>query len=322
MTTQLTIFSEKKLPVIISYEEKIERVKVFAKNQHSQATRTAYQSDINIFKSWCSLSHLNSLPSTPQTVALFLSEQAHAGMHVSTLSRRLVSIKHLHDVYSYDSPTSDKLVKATLKGIRRAYGVVQDKKAPATAEVISEMVRHIPNNLQGMRDRALLLLGFAGAFRRSELIALNVDDLQESEMGFKVTIRKSKTDQEGAGQVIAIYGGHRLKVVEAVKDWIEAAQIIRGPLFRSLRKGENVMNEPLSTVSVAQIIKKYVGLAGFNEADFSGHSLRSGFITSAADRGANIFKIMDVSRHRRIEEVKGYIRHVEIFKDHCGASFL
>jgi integrase len=167
----------------------------------------------------------------------------------------------------------------------------------------------------------LLLLGFAGAFRRSELVALNVEDLEESELGFKVIIRQSKTDQEGAGQTIAIIRGSVACPVAALKAWLAAAGITAGPIFRSVKKGGAVAGR-LPAQSVADIVKTYAERIGLDPAVFAGHSMRSGFLTSAAQRGASIFKMMDQSRHRSVETLRGYVRDAEIFKEHAGAGLL
>jgi site-specific recombinase XerD len=156
------------------------------------------------------------------------------------------------------------------------------------------------DDIKGLRDRALLLIGFAGAFRRTELVALNVEDLEESELGFKVTIRHSKTDQEGAGQTIAIVRGSVACPVAALNAWLAAAGINTGPIFRSVRKG-GVVGGRLPAQSVAEIVKAYAERVGLDPALFAGHSVRSGFLTSAAKRGASIFKMMDQSRHRSVE---------------------
>jgi integrase len=184
------------------------------------------------------------------------------------------------------------------------------------------MIACCPDTLRGFRDRALLLLGFAGAFRRSELAALTVADLEPNEAGLRVTVRRSKTDQEGKGQTVAILAGTRLKPVDAVSRWLEAAGISEGPLFRAIDRHGNVLPEPLSTRSIAEIVKKYARRIGLDADQFSAHSLRAGFITSAAKSGAGLFKIMDVSRHRSVETVRGYVRDAEMFKDHAGQDFL
>jgi integrase len=188
--------------------------------------------------------------------------------------------------------------------------------------IMADMIAHCPDTLRGRRDRALLLLGFAGAFRRSELAMLTIADLLEEETGLRVTVRHSKTDQEGKGQVVAILRGTRLKPVDAVMTWLDAARITEGPLFRAVDRHGNVLRVPLSTRSIAGIVKKYARRIGLDSDQFSAHSLRAGFITSAAKTGAGIFKIMDVSRHRSVETVRGYVRDAELFKDHAGQAFL
>jgi site-specific recombinase XerD len=173
-----------------------------------------------------------------------------------------------------------------------------------------------------LRDRALLLLGFAGAFRRSELVALNVADVEEVPEGLRVTIHRSKTDQEGAGKTIAIVRGEVACPVAALRDWLRAADIAEGPVFRSIRRGGHVQDERLTDRSVANIVKSHAARAGLDPALFSGHSLRAGFLTSAAKRGASIFKMMATSRHRSTASLVGYVRDQELFVDHAGSGLL
>ena len=183
------------------------------------------------------------------------------------------------------------------------------------------MAQAAPDGLKGLRDRALLLLGFAGAFRCSELVALDVADLEEIEEGMRVSIRRSKTDQEGKGEVIAIVRGSVNCPVKAVKNWLQATSITEGSLFRPVTKGGRVGNSRLTDKSVAGI-KGYARRLGLNAADFSGHSLRSGFLTIAARRGASVFKMRDVSRHKSMDVLQSYIRDAELFRDHAGAGLL
>lgn len=158
--------------------------------------------------------------------------------------------------------------------------------------------------------------------RRSELAALTVADLETNEGGLRVTVRRSKTDQEGKGQIVAILAGTRLKPVLAVSTWLKAAAITEGPLFRAIDRYGNVLPKPLSTRSIAEIVKKHAKRIGLDAEQFSAHSLRAGFITSAAKSGASLFKTMDVSRHRSVETVRGYVRDAELFLDHAGEAFL
>jgi integrase len=222
----------------------------------------------------------------------------------------------------HEPPTNSEVVKATLRGIRRTVGSAPIRKAPATADKIVAMVSATGTDTKGLRDRALLLLGFAGAFRRAELVALDVADLEFCDRGLRVFIRKSKTDQDGQGATIAIVPGSIACPVAAVRTWIDAAGITAGPLFRSVNKGGKVGGGRLSDRALAEVVKDRARRIGLNGADFSGHSLRSGFLTSAAARGASIFKMMDVSRHKSVDTLRGYVRDAELFRDHAGTGLL
>ena len=211
---------------------------------------------------------------------------------------------------------------ATLRGIRRTVGTAKVRKAPAVAAKVRAMVALAPPGLKGLRDRALLLLGFAGAFRRSELVALDVADIAETETGLLVMIRRSKTDQDGEGVTIAITRGDVACPARALRKWLDAVGIEAGPIFKPINKAGTVSGERLTDRSVANIVKAYAGRAGFDANLFSGHSLRSGFLTSAAANGASIFKMMDVSRHKSVNTLRGYVRDAELFKDHAGAGLL
>jgi site-specific recombinase XerD len=289
----------------------------------SFATRKAYASDVKIFSAWCDIHGLAALPAAPETVAGFLADQAQTHVAASTLNRRLAAIKYAHEAQGHATPTAHKGVTAALKGIRRTKGTAPAKKKAATADIVKEMVRRCPPTLAGRRDRALLLLGFAGAFRRSELVALTVADLAFVDDGLRVTIRKSKTDQEGAGQVIAIPHGSLLFCpVAALKHWLAVAGIKAGAVFRAVGKGSRVGQAALSDKSVAKRVKHYAGHIGLDSADFAAHSLRAGFVTSAAEAGASIFKMAEVSRHHSTDTLAGYVRSANLFKEHAGADLL
>ena len=307
----------------------LERLKLAEAAQHyidqslSVATRKAYASDFRLFTAWCATHAVPASPAAPETVALFLADQAQAGVAASTLTRRLAAIKCAHEAQGHATPTAHKGVTAALKGIRRAKGTAPTKKKAATADIVKEMVRRCPPTLTGKRDRALLLLGFAGAFRRAELVALTVADLAFVDDGLRVTIRKSKTDQEGAGQVIAIpHGSVLFCPVTALKAWLAVAGIEAGAVFRAVGKGSRVGPVALSDKSVANRVKHYAGQVGLEAADFAAHSLRAGFVTSAAEAGASIFKMAEVSRHRSTDVLAGYVRSANLFKDHAGADLL
>jgi len=195
-------------------------------------------------------------------------------------------------------------------------------QGPATAEIARDMARAAPDRLKGLRDRALLLLGFGGAFRRSELVALDVADLEETEDGLRVTIRRSKTDQEVQGVTIAIIRGGAYCPIKALRAWLDAAAITDGPVFRPVRKGGKVRDQRLSAKSVCDLVKAYAGQVGLDVAAFGAHSLRSGFLTSAARRGASVFKMRDVSRHKSMDVLQSYVRDADLFRDHAGAGLL
>lgn len=295
----------------------------FAEQEKAAGTRRVYRSDWRHFAAWCAARGLEPLPATPETVARFLSAEAMAGIKASTLGRRVAAISYAHRLAGHREPPSGaEAVKAVLRGIRRTIGTAPVRKAPATAELIGEMLKHCPDTLAGKRDRALLALGFAGAFRRSELVALEVGDLAQVADGLRVTIRRSKTDQEGQGQEIAIPRGYRLRPVEAVETWLAAAEINSGPVFRRVRKGGCLQPAALTDGSVAAIVKRYAELSGLDPAQFAGHSLRAGFITSAAESGAAVLRIADQSRHKSLDVLRGYVRRADLFRDHAGSAFL
>lgn len=316
-------------------KEELTNLVVKAKNYYDNSlsanTKNFYEDDWQIFFNWCKENNLCPLPASPETTILFLTYQAETpvkfnGKEIllkpSTLIRRLAAIRNKHEMMCYESATQDKRVRHVLNGIKRKRGMAIKKKAPATAERIEIMIAYCPDNIIGLRDKALLLLGFAGAFRRSELVALTVNDIERTPEGIKVTIRKSKTDQEGQGQVVAILNGTRFRVVDALMAWLDAANITDGYLFRPIKKGGYVQTEALADRSVASIVKQYASYAGLNIDDFSGHSLRSGFITSGAAAGADLFKLMEVSRHKKPETIIGYVRESKLFENHAGEKFL
>jgi integrase len=188
--------------------------------------------------------------------------------------------------------------------------------------VITAMLKRIPDTLVGKRDRALILVGFAAAMRRSELVALMLDDLERVPEGVFVHIRKSKTDQEGQGHVVPVPRGSKLRVVDALDDWLEAAAIVDGAVFRSVGKGGHVSVAALSDRSVPNVVKRWAKAAGFDPEHFSGHSLRSGFVTAALEKGADTLKVMDVTRHKSVDTLKIYDRRAKAFKNHAGKGFL
>ncbi|MFK0339205.1 site-specific integrase [Agrobacterium deltaense] len=289
----------------------------------SSNTMRAYRSDWQDFQGWCADRGRSHLPANAATVANYASSLADAGKKVPTIARKLAAIRFFHRGAGMDNPTDNAGVAAILKGIRRTVGTAARQKAPATVDVIHAMMARInADSLQGKRDRALLLLGFAGAFRRSELVAITVEDLTFSEEGVDVFLPKSKTDQEAKGQSVAILNGKALKPADRLKEWLQAAEITSGPIFRRFNRGDRLTGETLTDQAVALIVKKYADAAGLDVANLSGHSLRAGFVTSAAENRASISRIMEVTRHRDPRTVETYVRRADRFKDHAGDGFL
>lgn len=291
------------------------------KARHSETTRRVYAADALRFRDWCVSSHLSPLPAEPQSVALFVASEIQRGINPRTISRRLAAIRHLHREAGLLDPTAAEVVRAVLAGARRTVGCAPRQAAPATAGAVEKMLGTCDDSLQGRRDRLLLSLGFGGAFRRSELVALDVADIEVVEHGLRVLVRRSKTDQTAQGQYVPVADGPRTRIKAALEAWLAAAGITEGPIFRPVAKGGKVLCSRLSDRSVAIVVKHRAALAGLDPAKFSGHSLRRGWITSAAEAGADVLRIMDVSRHRRVETIRGYIQRANEFVGHAGMAF-
>jgi site-specific recombinase XerD len=321
MDTALTVLERPELPAELIAPLKL--AADFAKASKAPATQAAYASDFHIFEAWCTARGLCALPATAAALCGFLADEATIGRRASTLGRRLAAIRYFHRAADHDSPTSDEAVKATLSGIRRTIGAAPVRKRAATSDMVIAMSA-TGTSLRALRDRAIILLGFAGAFRRSELVALDVADLEEAPEGLWITIRRSKTDQEGLGRKVAIPRGEVACPVAALKAWLEAAGITEGAVFRRVfnKCAQRVTDRRLAARNVATIVKAGAAKLGLDATAFAGHSLRAGFVTSAVKRGANLIKITDVTGHRSLEMLKTYSRDAEAFVGHAGAGLL
>lgn len=297
----------------------------YAKKSRAKSTWRAYENDWAQFVAWCLTVALDPLPADPDTVAMFVASQAASGLSPSTITRRLAAIRLVHLGANHPSPHNTIQVMEVMRGIRRDWAKPPDRKAPAIDAEIKRMADAVePETAKGLRDRALLLFGFAGAFRRSELVALSTWNLEERDEGLKITIEQSKTDQEAQGQVIAILRqpDSRYCPVRALQDWLTVAGIERGALFRRMYRSDKVGSSRLSSQSVAMIIKDQAHKAGLDSSRYSGHSLRSGFLTSAARNKASIFKMADQSRHRSLDILRQYVRDEDLFDDNAGDGLL
>ena len=259
-------------------------------------------------------------------IARYIADHARK-LSNSTLSRRLVAIGHAHTAQGHANPTDALLVRATLKGIRRTVGTSVTQAAALKYGDLLKMVCKLPG-LRGKRDSALLLFGFASAMRRSELVALNVEDLQFCEQGVIANIRRSKTDQDQRGRLVAVprikSDGNRRKTrfcpVQHLENWLKAAGITSGALFRSVNRFDHVTASRLSGQSVSLIVKQRATEAGIDASRLSGHSLRAGFVTAAAQSGAPTTRIRAQTGHTSDSMLQRYIREAELFSNNANAD--
>jgi site-specific recombinase XerD len=294
----------------------------YAAAEKSDNTRRAYRADLKQFVAWCESVGRRAIPASAETSAAYFAHCADSGLKVSTIQRRAAAIAYAHKLAGEASPLGLEAVKIVLRGVRRTVGVAPKGKAPLTADLVAKVVRKLPDTLTGKRDRALIVIGFAAALRRSELVALHVADVVHTDGGIFIHIGRSKTDQDGRGADVAVPNGGKLKPVEALDAWLAASGISQGPIFRSITRHGAVSAGALSAFAVSLVIKRAAVAAKLDPVAFSGHSLRAGFVTSALASGADLFRVMDVSRHRRVETLRVYDRRLKAFKDHAGAKFL
>jgi integrase len=295
----------------------------YAAAAKSEATKRAYSRAWAAFAAWCEDQGVSALPATGATVAASLAHRADEGAKPASLDLYLAAISEAHRCAHHASPRESAEVRAVRAGIRRTHGTAQRRAAPATAEVVRAMVTDIGADLGAQRDRALVLAGFAGAFRRSELVALDVADLTFTARGVEVVIRRSKTDQEGAGRTVAIPFGASAETcpVRALRAWLDASGITSGPIFRSVDRHGRI-GASLSDRAVASIVKEAAQRSGLDAAAFSGHSLRAGLATSAAHAGRSDRAIMAQTGHRSRAMVDRYVRAADAWRDNAAAGLL
>jgi site-specific recombinase XerD len=294
----------------------------FARLATAPNTRKAYRSDWADFAAWCAREHLAALPASPESIGLYLASLA--GTHkISTIVRRLAAITKQHRNRGYESPASLKhsAVHDVIAGMRRKRGTRPEPKRALLTDELRAMVTAIPSTPHGLRDRALLLIGFAGGFRRSELAALDCGDVEDGDEGLKILIRRSKTDQGGEGRLVGIPYGSDPKTcpVRAYRKWIAAACITAGPVFRAFRN-RTMMDDAITDQVVARVVKKSAERVGIPANVLAGHSLRSGLATTAARNGASEMSIMRQTGHKSVQMVRRYIRAGSLFHDNAGAK--
>jgi site-specific recombinase XerD len=300
--------------------ELTERARAYARSSKAENTLRAYESDLRHFGAWCEARRVGSFPAEAETVALYLVDHAER-LAVSTLRRRLAAISEAHQAARFANPTIDLAVRVTWAGIRRTHGKVPDAKEAAVAEVVVAMVSALGPRLIDVRGRAILLLGFAGALRRSELSALDVADVVETAEGLRIVVGRSKTDQEGEGQTVGVtYGSNPPTCpVRAWRAWVQRSGVKDGPAFRRLSHGR-LMPERISGDGIARMVKRRAKAAGYAPELFSGHSLRSGFATTAARAGVAEHRIMRQGRWTTSQAMRGYIQQGGLFVDNPSAK--
>ena len=293
--------------------------------QSSKADNTvrAYKSDFKDFELFCAQNGFKSLPSEPKIVSLYLTYLSTKGSKMSTLKRRLVSIGVIHRLKGHYLDTKHPSIIENIMGIKRRKGSIQKGKKPILISHLKQLIDVIDkqNNkdIKKLRDRSIILIGFSGGFRRNEIVSLDYDDLDFVEEGVKIQIRRSKTDQFGEGSIKALpyFDSSQYCPITSLKNWIEISRITSGPVFRRFVKGSKLSEKRLTDQTVALLIKEYLNLAGIDSKHYSGHSLRSGFATSAAESGAEERSIMAMTGHKSTEMVRRYIKEANLFKNNA-----
>ena len=293
--------------------------------QSSKANNTvrAYKSDFNDFGLFCAQNGFKSLPSEPKIVSLYLTYLSTKDIKMSTLKRRLVSIGVIHKLKGHYLDTKHPLIIENIMGIKRRKGSVQKGKKPLLINNLKQIINVIDKvkneEIKKLRDRSIILIGFSGGFRRNEIVSLDYEDLDFVPEGLKVSLKRSKTDQFGEGLVkgLPYFDNSQYCPVVSIKNWIEISKINSGPLFRRFTKGSKLSDSRLSDQTVALLIKDYLKIAGIESSYYSGHSLRSGFATSAAESGAEERSIMAMTGHKSTEMVRRYIKEANLFKNNA-----
>ena len=292
------------------------------KSSKANNTLRAYKSDFKDFAKFCVKHGFNSLPTEPKIVSLYLTHLS-KNSKISTLRRRLVSIGMVHKLKGYYLDTKHPVIVENLMGIRRIKGSIQKGKKPLLINHLKSLINVINDqkieDIKKLRDKSIILIGFGGGFRRTELISINYEDLEFVPEGVKIIIRRSKTDQFGEGMIkgLPYFPNETFCPVVNLKKWLEISKIKSGPIFRGFAKGLSLKDKRLTDQSVVLLIKEYLKLAGIENTNFAGHSLRSGFATVAADNGADERSIMAMTGHKTTQMVRRYIKEANIFKNNA-----
>ena len=293
--------------------------------QNSKAFNTvrAYKSDFIDFELFCVKKGFKSLPSGPEIVSLYLTHLSTKDIKMSTLKRRLVSIGVIHKLKGFYLDTKHPSIIENIMGIKRRKGSIQIAKKPILINSLKQIINVIDKQkreeIKKFRDRSIILIGFSGGFRRNEIVSLDYEDLDFVPEGLKINVRRSKTDQFGEGftKALPYFDNSQFCPVMSLKKWIQISNITSGALFRRFSKGSKLSENRLTDQTVALLIKEYLKLTGIDSNNYSGHSLRSGFATSAAESGAEERSIMAMTGHKSTEMVRRYIKEANLFKNNA-----
>ena len=309
--------------IIIGIKALQEETLLNLKSSKAINTVRAYKSDFNDFALFCDQNGFESLPSKPKIVSLYLTHLSTKNVKISTIKRRLVSIGVIHKLKGQYLDTKHPSIIENIMGIKRRKGSVQKAKKPLLINYLKKVINAIDEEkkeeIKKLRDRSIILIGFSGGFRRNEIVSLDFDDIEFLPEGLKINLKKSKTDQFGEGFVkgLPYLNNKQFCPVLSLKQWIDVSNILSGPLFRRFSKGSKLTKNRLTDQTVALLIKKYLKLAGMDSKNYSGHSLRSGFATSAADAGVDERSIMAMTGHKSSEMVRRYIKDANLFKNNA-----
>ena len=293
------------------------------KSSKAHNTIRAYNSDFRDFELFCIQNSLKSLPTKPEIISLYLTHLSTKNAKISTIQRRLVSIKMIHKFKGHYLDTKNPSIIENIMGIKRRKGSIQIGKKPIKINSLKNIINVIDEQknqeIKKLRDRSIILVGFSGGFRRNEIVSLDYDDLEFVPEGLKINLRRSKTDQFGQGSLkgLPFFENANYCPVVSLQKWIKISKINSGPLFRRFKKGSKLSKNRLTDQSVALLIKGYLELAGIDSKNYSGHSLRSGFATSAAEAGVEERNIMAMTGHKSTEMVRRYIKEANLFKNNA-----
>ena len=289
----------------------------FVQNNLAPATHAAYRSDLRMYEMAGGM-----IPATPEQVATYLADQS-LSLAPASLERRLASLSKAHDARGLTNPVRTDLVRATMRGIKRALGTAQRQASPLLKENLFEILDNLEDHPRDIRDAAILMLGFHGALRRSELVALNIEDVEKVGQGIVITIRRSKTDVMGQGRKIGIpHSRTRWCPITVLERWLALAHIQAGPLFKRVNRHGRILDQRLNGEAISLIVKKRVAAVGLNSISYSGHSLRSGYVTSAAQAGLSNWTIRRVTGHRSDHMLGRYIRDGNLFSNNAADNLL